>query len=254
MKLKQVFFKMFARKFFQSSFEKLHFIALRGMNYGAANSPKDSGEIWFLKHVSKQVNGDAIILDVGANVGQFASLAATLFSKESTIYSFEPAKKTYADLVKKVSANTQIKTFHMGMGDAIGEIELFYDGEGSVLASAYRINDQFKYSEKVAISTVDIFCKEQNIQSIDLLKIDVEGFELNVIQGAKQLIESKKVQFIQFEFGNQHIHSHHFLNDFRKVMPNYQIFRLVQDGLCEVKNNARFEIFQTSNYVAVLKS
>jgi FkbM family methyltransferase len=254
MKIKQLFFNLFARKIFQSSFEKLHFIALRGMNYGAANSPKDSGEEWLLKHISKQVKGGAIILDIGANVGQFAALAATLFSKDSAIYSFEPAKTTYSGLVKTVGDFTQVQTFNMGMGDMIDEIELFYDGEGSVLASAYQVNEKFKFSEKVKISTVDIFCKAHNIESIDLLKIDVEGFELNVIQGAKQFIDSKKVKFIQFEFGNRQINSHHFLNDFRKAMPGYQIFRLVQDGLRAVNNDARFEIFQISNFVAVLNS
>lgn len=65
--MKNLLLKVFGRKAFQPFFEKLHWIALKGMNYGSANSPQFSGEIELIKELKPALPQSPIIFDVGAN-------------------------------------------------------------------------------------------------------------------------------------------------------------------------------------------
>lgn len=252
-KIKNLFFKLFARKAFQPIFEGLHWLALRGMNYGAADSPVHSGEVFFLNFIKGRLGKNIVIFDVGANNGQYANLANKVFEGVADIYAFEPTKSSYKILLKRFKDKANIKLFPFGMGNKPQNLEIFYNKEGSVQASAFSQGNKNLLSETVTISTVNIFCKERNISEIDLLKVDVEGFEFFVLQGANELLMNKKIRVIQFEFGSQHVYSKHFIKDFKELLPDFYICRLLQNGFVEIKNNSRFEIFQTSNYVAIRK-
>ena len=250
-RIKRLFFKFFSRRAFQPFYEKLHLATLRAMNYGAANDPKDSGELFFLEYVKKHLGQQIIIFDIGANVGQFATLANTIFNGGATIYSFEPTGPSFKKLKNKFEGINNVKLFQLGMGDAPGKLELYYDNEGSVLASAFNDNKNSLIKEEVEITTINKFTQENRIGQIDLLKIDVEGYELFVLQGASTLLTEGKVKYIQFEFGNSHVFSRHFLHDFAETLKGYKIYRLLQNGFYPINvNDPRHEIFQTSNYVA----
>lgn len=249
--IRRLFIRTFSRKFFQPFFKKLHWVSLRGMNYGGGHSPHDSGEIYLLNYIKKRTNSKTInILDVGANLGQYALLANNIFKTNCIIYSFEPTELAFKKLKKNTISFGNIKPINKGVGDFNGETQIFYDGEASVQSSIVK-DDVLKYSETIELVTIDDFCKTNNIQKITILKLDVEGYEYQSLMGASSSINN--IDYIQFEFGNKQVSSRHFLSDFITLLDSFKIYRLIQNGLIEIDSNPINEIFQTSNYVAINK-
>lgn len=127
-----------------------------------------------------------VIFDVGANIGNF-SIASKLFYPDSSIHAFEPVPNTY-DFFKY-----NLKEYHSVIGNfvALGNkketINIYASEEHSDRSSFYKEN--LKESKDVIgipvnIITLDNYVKDNNIKKIDLMKIDVEGFEYQVVGGA----------------------------------------------------------------------
>ena len=114
-------------------------------------------------------------------------------------------------------------------------------------------NISFNLSEEITITTIDDFCVSQNILKIDFLKLDVEGHELNILLGAKNMLDSDKIKFIQFEFGGCNIDSRTYFKDFFTLLNGkYRIYRILQDGLLEIGYyRETLEIFTTTNFFAI---
>ncbi len=109
--------------------------------------------------------------------------------------------------------------------------------------------------EQVRLTTIDIFCKEQGIEKIDFLKLDIEGNEINALEGAKTMLEKDSIKFIQFEFGGCNIDSRTYFQDFYYLLKDrYKIYRILRNNLYEIENyNELKEIFITTNYLAIHK-
>src|SRR5205085_11763068 len=102
-----------------------------------------------------------------------------------------------------------------------------------------------------SFSTLDEFCGQENIDKIDLLKIDAEGHELEVLKGARRMIEQKKVNWIHFEFGEGNVFSRVFFKDYYDTLPGYKFFRVTAKGLLPLGSyGPRHEIFFFQNIAA----
>lgn len=146
------------------------------------------------------------------------------------------------------------------MSDEIAETTLYYDKENSGLASLY--NRQLDYrgiefcmSEKIMIDTLDHYCEVNNIETIDFLKMDIEGNELKALNGAKKLLAEKRIKNIQIEFGGCNIDSRTYFRDFWNLLnENFKVYRILQDGLREIpRYGERLECFVTTNYLFIKK-
>lgn len=250
-RIRKLFVKIFARKSFQPFFKKLHWLSLRGMNYGGGDSPYDSGEIYFLNYIKKRTNKKITVLDVGANIGQYATLANKIFKSDCTIFSFEPTSFSYSLLKKNTKGLNSIITINKGIGEISGKSEIFYNGKASVQSSILQ-DDFSNHSETIQLTTIDEFCESNQINKIDLLKLDVEGYEYKALLGGIKSLNN--INYIQFEFGNKQVLSRNFIIDFIKLLDNFKIYRLVQDGFVEITDKPINEIFQTTNYIAINKN
>jgi FkbM family methyltransferase len=136
------------------------------------------------------------IIDAGANQGQFA-LMASVFFPEAKIYSYEPLPDIYP-VLEKNTANykSQISTFNIALGDKDANIK-FYKNNYSHVSSALPIdnkNNHPNYSQSAAneitvpLSTIDTIASSVEIKKPCLLKLDVQGFEKEVINGAKNTL------------------------------------------------------------------
>ncbi|WP_158531207.1 FkbM family methyltransferase [Algoriphagus chordae] len=203
---------------------------------------------------------EILIFDVGANSGEYSLVANELFADRVFIHAFEPSAYTYKILEEKTVACTKIKTHKLGIGSEKAILKLYSSGKGRTTASVYNLeyrvnNFQDEFTEEIEVISVDSFCSENSIQFIDLLKIDIEGHELVALKGAKSLIDSLSINFIQFEFGKCDIDADVFFRDFYEVLsPGYHMYRIVSDGLFEIKNyDSSLEIFHTANFLAERK-
>jgi FkbM family methyltransferase len=247
---------------YQNLFEEFHSISLKGMNIGGGGKTENSGEKNALLYIKERLkNSDKLmIFDVGANVGMYTILVNEIFSKNSDIFSFEPSKKTFNKLGVNTKQITNTNLFNFGFGSINGFLTLYNNEEESGLASVYErrldhFNIKMNLKEEIEIKTIDSFCTENNIKEINLLKLDVEGHELGVLTGAVNMLNSCKINFIQFEFGGCNIDSRTYFQDFYYLLnKDFYIYRIVVDGLYKIENyKEMYEAFTTTNYLAERK-
>lgn len=244
---------------YQSYFEQLYRLALRGMNFGGGDSVHDSGEvhaIHYIKQALQHIGKGMTIFDVGANVGDYSLFLSQQFAN-ATIYSFEPSQAAFNVFLQNMKGTANVQPYHCGFGDTNDTLTLYANYTGSALSSLYpRRLDHFGIDmsnrETVTIQKLDDFCVENQIDHIHFLKLDVEGNELKVLNGAKAMIDSHAIDFIQFEFGGCNIDSRTFFQDFYYFLnEKYTIYRIVKDGLTPIQHyNESLEIFITTNYLA----
>jgi FkbM family methyltransferase len=146
----------------------------------------------------------ATIFDVGASEGESTLEALEEFPK-ARVLGFEPHPSTFANLLAKVGGNPRFQGFNVALGGDIGEVEMIeYDRfrAHSLVPNnphATRFNKHGR-SIRVQETTLDTFCSEHSIDNIDLLKTDVEGFDLVVLQGSISMLQKRAVKFVLVEF------------------------------------------------------
>jgi FkbM family methyltransferase len=242
-------------------FNKLLFnLSIRGLGILNYKTKYQSGELDWLTRYLSSIEAP-IVFDVGANVGDYSNEIIKRFPNAS-IYAFEPHPKNF---VKLASLDIRIlHCFNKAVGSQQEQI-LLYDYEkndGSSHASLYQevieeIHQGKSISYNVNVITLDSFCKEQQIQSIDLLKIDTEGNELKCLIGAKQLLKDGKINAIQFEFNEMNIISRCTFKDFWELLYDFNLYRLLPGGyLLEIRKYSPIfcEIYAYQNIVALKRS
>lgn len=229
---------------FQRAFERLHRWSLLGMGIGTGDQFATSGELRVLRSLPR----GSVVLDVGANVGGYTRAALVA---GHVVHSFEPSPVAFAEL-ERASGSACLHPY--GLGDADEEVELFAPEPGSGMASVYlRRHPRHEWTPqgRIRVRRLDDVAREEGIEHVDLLKLDVEGHELAVLRGAEQLLAGGHVERIQFEFGGTNIDARTYLRDFVEALPGYRLHRIVRDGIVPVAYSELSEIFTTTNFLAV---
>jgi FkbM family methyltransferase len=199
-----------------------------------------------------------IIFDVGANVGKYSMMLVNDFP-HAQIYSFEPNKNAFTQLVAKVGSS--VNCVNAGMGDEEKAKKLFTYANSLASSHASIYEDIFRTLYKADVTeldfqmtTLDLFCEREDVTGIDFLKIDTEGNELNVLKGGQKMLAAKKIKIIQFEFGECDVFSRVFLRDFYLMLSDYNIYRLDSHRLIPLfEYDSTKEIFRYQNFIAVRK-
>jgi Methyltransferase FkbM domain len=108
----------------------------------------------------------------------------------------------------------------------------------------------------VKVDTLDLFCANNEIQIIDFLKIDVEGYELNVLRGAQETLSKNRIRLIQFEFTQLNSAVGVFFKELYDLLSgDYHIYRMLPRGLQKIEayDPITCEIFAYQNFAAILK-
>ena len=109
-------------------------------------------------------------------------------------------------------------------------------------------------TEMVSIERLDEFCREQNIAFIDFLKMDVEGYEMEVLVGSGEFLSKKKINVIQFEYGGANIDAKVLLKDLLELLISngYKIYKMHSNFLEPIPSyDQTLENFQYKNFIAV---
>jgi FkbM family methyltransferase len=185
-----------------------------------------------------------VIFDVGAYIGQTVSDYLASFPG-ARIYAFEPTPVSFAQLKNRFNVNEQVKCENLAISDTSGHIPFHFNEfspTNSLLSSdedadKYWGHELLKTVETVTVQSMplDEICHRENINHIDILKLDVQGAELNVLHGAKNLLDTKRISIIYLEviyvptYNNQAVHFEieQFLSD--KGYALYGLFNLTYD-------------------------
>jgi FkbM family methyltransferase len=218
--------------------------------------PETNGELALLRKVLPKCR---VVFDVGSHTGNWAASALAV-NPQLEIHCFEASRETHRQLIGRrpplpVIANP------FGLG-AVAETRTLYSfGVGASGNSLYRRAGleprgfaTQTTTEMVSLDTVDAYCANRGIRALDFMKIDTEGHELFVLQGARGLLTDKAVGAVQFEYGGCNIDSRVLLRDIFEFLAavGYVPAKIMPDHVAVMKAyDARIENFHYQNWLAV---
>jgi FkbM family methyltransferase len=255
---RRVLSPLLGRPRLQAFFSSVYEISLAAMGYGEGANPAASGEEGALRYVESCLRAEpkVTMFDVGANVGQYAASVLDRWGERVALWCFEPSPSTFRMLGERLREHPQVTLENLGLSDKDGTLTLHTLGEGSKVASLYeRRTEQWNLdkTEQIRVRTLDGYCAENRIDSIGYLKLDVEGHELSVLQGARGMLAAGAIRFIQFEFSAACIDARVFFRDYWELLSkDYAIYRVIVHGLAPVvEYDETLEVFKrATNYLA----
>lgn len=179
------------------------FLQHRGIYLHTARS-LPPGVDWLLdvrRHSGLSRNAAPVCLDVGANIGQTVIEITDVFPS-ARIHAFEPFSEPLAQLRQVAAARPSVCVVPVALGSVAGET-MVEPRERSVLNSlrgATVASDSAPLAgpgtEKIVVRTLDEYCEAERISSVDILKTDTEGYDAEVLKGAKTLLERRAVRYV----------------------------------------------------------
>lgn len=229
-------------------------LAIYGVGYGSASIKRE------VKATKKYLKG-GILIDVGANKGAYSrELLRQYACAVKELHIFEPSEDLAKNFLKFSDPRVYVNNF--GLSNISGAAQLYkVSGYPGLNSLTKRRLDHFDLAmdevEEINLTTLDAYVLEKNIQYINLLKMDVEGHELDVLKGASECLAKGIIGCIQFEFGGCNIDTRVFFRDFWCLLVDFhgfEIYRITPFGVNHIKSYSELdEIFLTTNFLAVKK-
>jgi FkbM family methyltransferase len=230
------------------------------MGIGSGGTASTSGEKAAIQLLKTKYRPPYCIFDVGANAGQFLNLLRNMISsKQIQVHCFEPSSESFRRLRENSAKESRVKLNNIALGAEKTQRLLHYDKKGSELASLTRrqldhFGIEFNESETVFVDTLDHYCLENQVERIHLLKLDVEGHELDVLNGSATMFSLNSIDIITFEFGGCDIDTRIFFRDFFKFFTGHRmdVFRITPTGYLYRIGTYKeiYEQFRTTNFLA----
>lgn len=134
-----------------------------------------------------------VVIDIGGNIGQTAMLIAYKIKDSGKVISFEPYPETYNRFKTNLELNKHLQNVeivNIGLGDKPGKLEMYQDCITNSGANriVYKNDNNLAGLKTVEVTTLDNFISQRNLDRINLIKIDVEGFEMKVLLGSKNIL------------------------------------------------------------------
>lgn len=148
-----------------------------------------------------QVDQDAVFFDVGANTGQTVETIYRHFPL-ATVHAFEPSPSTFSQLQRNAAGRPRLTLNQCALGAAQTQMTLNENNQSdmsSLLDVAEEGWGEIVAQTLVEVDTVDHYCECAGIGSIDVLKIDAQGFDLEVLRGAEAMLTGGRVNVIWME-------------------------------------------------------
>jgi len=179
-----------------------------------------------------------IFVDIGANIGYYSLIASKKYNK---VYAFEPVPANIRKLYESISINNIINIIPIekavsDIDNSIIELTVFPTNMGGSRDIRETINSSIQHMAQYKLNNIhsisfDSFMNHYNIDIIDLIKIDVEGAELHVLNGMKQSLENKRIKNLIVEL-SPYISSIQTCIDIINIL-KINGYTLYDIGLCE---------------------
>ena len=256
----RIYVFMFGRPSTQFFNDAILLLALRARGFGNCCGIHATGEINFIKLLAK--HEPKLCIDIGANKGEYS--LKLLEETNSNVIAFEPLPSAFSQLTKlKEEYSTRFEAYSCGIGSKKEKMALYFGKDDELGSFSTEVN-QIDFignnnvnSLEVDVITLDHFY-EKNLQeqysSLDLLKIDTEGFEMEVLLGAQKTIKALRPKFIQIEFNIHQLYLSHSLLKLSELMQGYKAYQLLPHGTSLIYRDVKkpeSNIYIYSNFVFV---
>jgi FkbM family methyltransferase len=142
-----------------------------------------------------------VVFDVGARVGEYVIRFNTLLP-DCEIHAFEPSPRSFEELRVSIAGIPAVNLVPAGVGASPGEMTLLENADANLTSFLRPDVSAWGHVARetvVPVVTLDGYCAEQGVEHIDLLKIDAQGFDLEVLKGGAELISAGRVHLILVE-------------------------------------------------------
>ena len=242
----------FSLDFYQKISSRISLI--QGKGWGGKNTIKEE-----VKNCLYLLNKKpTVFIDIGANKGLYTECLLKKFPNLES-HLFEPSNINHQILSNKFLKKKNIFINKIGLSNSNSKNFLYFDNYGSGLASLTKrrldhLNINFEKKEEINLLRLDEYWEKDKL--IDYVKMDVEGHELDVLNGFGDLIY--KTKLIQFEFGGCNIDTRTFFKDFWYFFldKNFNINRITPRGCNLIRNYCESDeyFYGPTNYIAINKS
>lgn len=204
----------------------------------------------------------AVVIDGGANTGEWAALLHAMTGGRCRIFACEPNP----NLVEKLRERKEIfEVWSVALGERPGDGVLWLSHSSDTTASLVPRSDTLAANRQytaipVRIARLDDLIEEYNIAKVDFLKLDVEGWELAALKGAKKALEGGRIGALSVEFGLSNVNTKVFFRDiwtFMSTVSRFRAYRLSAKGklLRIVQYDEALEYFRgVSTYIFDLRN
>jgi len=155
-----------------------------------------------IENIKKCIKPKDTVFDVGACIGEWSDAVFQVYPNV-TIHQFEPVPQTFEQL-----KNESIFRNKFALSNKTGQIEFYHYPSEIRLSTEFRRSPEVEHlfslvPDRIIVNTttIDAYCVEHQIHKINFLKIDVEGNELFVLEGAKEMLKAGSIDYVQFEYG-----------------------------------------------------
>jgi FkbM family methyltransferase len=220
------------------------------------NAMASNGELALLDVVASQQSGRALVLDVGANLGEWSAAVLDRFGERVEVHAFEPCAGTRRRLEEELRQHrlgARVRVFPQALSDVSGETTLLVVGDGEGRNSLTPGLLGATREERVPTTTLDEHVRLQDAGEILLVKVDAEGHDLRVLAGARGLLSRRAIGLVQFEYNHRWVHERRFLRDaFELLQPlGYQLGKVTPRGIERYRGwHPELESFREGNYLA----
>ena len=194
---RKILIRLSGNHYMQNMLEKIVQGSQNLMGIGSGTDVLSSGEQVVLRVLKQRLNPPYCIFDVGSNKGQFLKLILDhITGDDFSVHCFEPGRETFEILESSFKTDKRIQLNNVAIGKEIREAILYSNSAGSELASLTRrrlnhFGIYFHESEVIRLNTIDNYCQDKAIHNIHLLKLDIEGHEMDALTGAKKMFDTK---------------------------------------------------------------
>lgn len=200
-------------------------------------------DYWDERIIRKLLHPGAVCLDIGAHIGYYSLLMSRWVGPSGKVISFEPMPYTYSFLATNLQRNRarNVVAKQTAVGDIAGYVQMEVAdnrrlGWSSVSESG---------NTKVSCTSVDAEIEANRLEMVDFIKIDVEGYELNVLRGCEQTIKQLRPK-IMFEVNERALRQHRadlgVLEDFF-LSHSYSLFRATSEGSVPIRSRPLSSFF-----------
>lgn len=149
----------------------------------------------YFRHPDCVPRADELVIDAGANIGCYSTIAA-LLEPTARVHAFEPLRSAHSRLVVNCRTNRlagRIFTTQAALGSESGQLELVGVEKGRQGTLVRDLADRTYPSEMVSVMRLDHYIADQRLPAPGIIKLDVEGFEVEVLEGAEQALRQARL-------------------------------------------------------------
>jgi len=199
-----------------------------------------------LQFIYSVLQKDGCFVDIGANIGFFSLNASAIVGDKGIVYAFEPANNTFNKLKENIESNKMknISMHKLALSDAEGvkEFHISTDGYDAFNSFVMPVHGKDYILEKTDIARLDGFYNDLKQYTNLVIKIDVEGWEYHVVNGAqKVLLALNPILIIEFNDENTSVSEFRCTHLFKLLESlNYSMYNLVEGKLIPKQNEDYF--------------